>query len=158
MKVNRKVIIVAALVVVVGLLAYDSVSNYLNPYTTVSQVVDGGTQYQGKSLQIMGTVVPGTLSRGNDGVVRFDIAEKTSVLHVAYRGTTVTNLEENKDVVVSGVVSGASMEASQILVKCPSKYEETGSTSHADYLFYAVIAVAVAAVAYFLVANFWKRG
>jgi cytochrome c-type biogenesis protein CcmE len=156
-KINSKYVFVAVLVVAIGFLAYDSVSNYLDPYTTVSQIVDGGTQYQGENLQIMGTVVPGTLSRAGDGVVRFDIGEKTAILHVTYSGTSVQNLGENTDVVVSGVVSSGSVEASQILVKCPSKYEPTGSTSHADYLFYAVIAVAVVAVAYFVAANFWKR-
>ena len=157
MQIKSKHIIVVILVFAVGFLAYDSASNYINPYLTVSQLKDGS--YQGKVVQVLGTVVNGTLIRGIDGVVRFDITDGKQAVGVVYTGTAVQNLEENKEVAVQGVLKSATMEASQILVKCPSKYEEETSTTsnHTDYLFIAAIVVALVAAGFFIYIFFIKK-
>ena len=147
------------LILAVGFLAYDSLSNYINPYITVSQAVDNQNYYKGKVVQILGTVVNGTLTRSTEGITTFDITDGKQALPVLYRGTTVQNLNEGKEVAVQGTLSSNSIEASQILVKCPSKYEEGSSNTadHYDWLFVAAIAIALVAAGFFVYSFFWKR-
>jgi cytochrome c-type biogenesis protein CcmE len=147
------------LVVAIGFLAYDSASNYINPYLTVSQLVGDNTHYQGRVVQVLGTIVNGTLVRGIDGVLAFDITDGYQAVSVVYRGGAVQNLEENKEVAVQGILKTGTLEANQILVKCPSKYEEdTGATSsHSDWLFIAAIAIAVVAAGFFIYIFFIKK-
>ena len=147
-----KIILIVVLVAVVGVLVYDSTSNYINPYLTVSQVKNGQNSYQGKVVQVLGIVSNGTLVRGTDGVIQFDLSDGQAVLNVVYRGSTVQNLNENREVAVQGIISNQGLEANQILVKCPSKYEEgTGTAeSHSDWLFYAMIIIAIVAASFFV--------
>jgi cytochrome c-type biogenesis protein CcmE len=110
-------------------------------------------------VQILGIVVNGTLSRSNDGVTSFDISDGKQALPVLYRGTSVQNLNEGKEVAVQGTLSSNIIEASQILVKCPSKYEESSGniTNHYDWLFIGAIALALIAASFFVYSFFWKR-
>ena len=48
-------------------LAFDSVSNYINPYLSVTQVVLNFERYSGKNLQVMGIVESGSFIRGDGG-------------------------------------------------------------------------------------------
>jgi cytochrome c-type biogenesis protein CcmE len=159
MKITSKHIVIVVLILAVGFLVYDSVSNYINPYVTVSQVISNKNYYQGKVVQILGIVVNGTLSRGSDGITKFDISDGTQVLPVVYKGIAVQNLSEGKEVAVQGVLSSNIIEASQILVKCPSKYEENPgtTTNHYDWLFIAAIVIALGAASFFVYSFFWKR-
>ncbi len=156
-KIKSKYVIAVILIVAAAFLAYDSVSNYLNPYTTVSEITTNRDKYLGKVVQVLGTVAPGTLLRQTNGTTKFDISDGKSVLSIVYQGTAVQNLEEEKEVAVQGKVSILGLNANQILVKCPSKYEESETTSHSDYLFYAVILVALAAGGFFIYTSFLKR-
>jgi cytochrome c-type biogenesis protein CcmE len=156
-QIKTKHIVVVILVLTAGFLAYDSISNYLNPYTTVSQITIDKEKYQGKVVQVLGIVVPGTLSRDTDGTTKFVISDGASNLSIVYKGTVVQNLNEDKEVAVQGTVSSLGLNASQILVKCPSKYEESETVSHSDYLFYAVIIVALIAGGFFIYTSFLKR-
>ena len=49
-------------------------------------------------------------------------------------------------------------EARQILVKCPSKYEEEEPPQQNNHVFLVGVGVALVAVAYLGVTMFWKRG
>ncbi len=159
MQIKPKHIAIVILVVAAIFLAYDSASNYLNPYLTVSQLNDGGSYYEGRVVQVLGTVVNGTLFRGSDGIVRFDITDGKQAISIVYTGSAVQNLEENKEVAVQGALKADKFDASQILVKCPSKYEEENGTtsSHSDWLFIAAIVVAVAAAGFFIYIFFIKK-
>ena len=159
MKISSKHVIIAVLILAAGFLAYDSISNYINPYITVSQAINNKNYYQGKVVQILGMVVNGTLSRGNDGITKFELSDGKQALPVLYRGTSVQNLNEGKEVAVQGILSSNIIEANQILVKCPSKYEENSGTTtdHYDWLFIAAVAIAAVAASFFLYSFLWKR-
>ena len=159
MNITSKHVVIVVLILVVGLLVYDSVSNYINPYVTVSQVISNKNYYQGKVVQIHGIVVNGTLSRGTDGITKFDISDGIQVLPVIYKGIVVQNLSEGKEVVVQGILSSNIIEANQILVKCPSKYEDSPdtTTNQYDWLFIAALVIALGAASFFVYSFFWKR-
>jgi cytochrome c-type biogenesis protein CcmE len=159
MKISGKHIVAGILLIFSAFLAYDSLSNYINPYLSVTNVVRNIDQYKGKSLQVMGVVQAGTFDRGNDGTIRFALDDGTEAIDVVYTGALPQNFDEGKDVVVVGSLDGdEAVDARQILVKCPSKYEGEDAPQQNNHVFLAALGVALVAVAYLAVTMFWKRG
>jgi cytochrome c-type biogenesis protein CcmE len=159
MKISGKYLVAGILIIFSAFLAYDSLSNYVNPYLSVTNVVRNIDQYQGKSLQVMGVVQTGTFDRGNDGTIRFAINDGTEAIDVVYTGALPQNFDEGKDVVIVGSLNGdETVEARQILVKCPSKYEGEEAPQQNNHFFLAALGLALVAVAYLGVTMFWKRG
>ena len=82
MKISRKYLVAGILIIFSAFLAYDSLSNYINPYLSVTKIVRNIAHYHGKDLQVMGVVQPGTFDRGNDGTIRFVINDGTEAIDV----------------------------------------------------------------------------
>lgn len=101
-------------------------------FYTVDQAVAQGTDLPGQRIRVKGTVEPGSII-GNDGELErvFRIAEGGKSLKVTYSRAMPDTFDENMEVVVEGIV-GADMvvEAHEVLVKCPSRYEGNPPTAH----------------------------
>ena len=158
MKIQNKHIIIIILLVVSAGLAYDSVSNYVNPYIPVSDIAANQAQYEGKSLQIIGAVEPGSLIRTNDGSISFTLIDDGGSIKVTYRGVPPQNLEdEGNQVVVLGTLGDeGEIESTQLLVKCPSKYEGEDQQGY-SHVFLAAIGVALLGVGYLVITMFYKK-
>ncbi|MBU2634715.1 MAG: cytochrome c maturation protein CcmE [Nanoarchaeota archaeon] len=157
MRIQSKYIVVIILLALSAGLAYDSLSNYVNPYISVADVVSKSSQYRGTSLQVMGEVEANSLQRSDDGSIGFTLTDGSASIGVSYRGVPPQNLEQGNDIVVVGSLTEAGLiEASQIMVKCPSKYEgeDQQETSH---VFLAAIAVAALGVGYLVFTVVWKK-
>lgn len=152
---NKHIIVIILLALSVGL-AYDSVSNYVNPYVSVSDVLANAEQYQGKSMQMIGEIIPESLQRSDEGSIGFLLTDGESEIEVHYTGAP-QNLEQGNEVVIIGSLSDTGViEASTLLVKCPSKYEgeDQQGTSH---VFLAGMAVAALGVGYLVFTMLWKK-
>ena len=159
MKIQGKHMVAGVLLLFSAGLAFDSVSNYINPYLSVTQVALNLNRYSGKSIQVMGIVEPGSFIRGDGGTILFTLTDGQESLPVQFTGATPQNLDEGKDVVAVGSLTGeASLEAEQLLVKCPSKYEGENLPQQNNPVFLAATALAVLAFAYLAVTMLWKRG
>ena len=53
--------------------------------------------------------------------------EKGEEFEVIYHGVKPANLEQAEEIVVIGRFEGATFNADQLLVKCPSKYQAEGA-------------------------------
>lgn len=110
--------------------AYNALMTYVDPYYTVSQVVDNPGPYLNRQIQVMGTVVNGSAEQGSDGSLSFSLTDEESTINVVYRGDPVTSFAEGQQSVAVGkLVSPQTFQAFQILVKCPSKYDSQEQTS-----------------------------
>jgi len=159
MKIQGKHMVAGVLLLLSAGLAFDSVSNYINPYLSVTQVALNLERYSGKSIQVMGIVELGSFIRGDGGTIQFTITDGQESLPVQFTGATPQNFDEGKDVVAVGSLTGeASLEAAQLLVKCPSKYEGENPPQQNNHVFLTAVALAVLAVVYLAVTTFWKRG
>jgi cytochrome c-type biogenesis protein CcmE len=159
MKIQGKHMVAGVLLILSAGLAFDSVSNYINPYLSVTQVVLNFERYSGKNLQVMGIVESGSFIRGDGGTIQFTLTDGQESLPVQFTGTTPQNFDEGKDVVAVGsLTSEASLDAAQILVKCPSKYEGENPPQQNNHVFLAAVALAILTIAYLAVTTFWKRG
>jgi cytochrome c-type biogenesis protein CcmE len=158
LKIKSKYVIVIVLLAVSAGLAYDSISNYMNPYIPVSDISANHAQYAGKSLQVIGEVATGSLIRSDDGSISFTLKDNGGSIKVTYRGVPPQNLEqEGNQVVVLGTLgSNGEIESNQLLVKCPSKYEgeEQQGISH---VFLAAIGVALLGLGYIVVTMFYTK-
>lgn len=129
--VRRRVIILLSAAAVAGALAYTiaiAVGSTASYYVTVSEARSRAEALGGRRLRVQGDVVPGSL--------RWDVATMGLVfrladperpaeqLSVRYRGARPGGLEEGRRVIVEGrLAPGDSVEATTILVQCPSRYE-----------------------------------
>ncbi|MCW3132764.1 MAG: cytochrome c maturation protein CcmE [Methanophagales archaeon] len=111
------------LVALSAIFAYDAFTSYINPYLTVSQVA-GNDRYIGKEVQILDTVATGSLNLREDGSLLFDLTDGQATIAVTYSGIPPQGLKEGQKIVVIGMLTSPShVNATQLLVKCPSKYE-----------------------------------
>lgn len=157
MKIQGKYVLAGILLIVSAGLAFDSVSNFINPYVSVSEIVLNLEKYTGENIQAMGFVKVGSFVRGDGRAINFVLTDGQESINVQYIGATPQNFDEGKDVVAVGFLSEEHLEATKLLVKCPSKYEGTDPPKQTD-LFYAALALAAVAVGYIVVTSFWKRG
>jgi cytochrome c-type biogenesis protein CcmE len=123
MKVRAVHIIVIALIVLSAILAYDSFTSYINPYLTVSQVTESD-KYINKEVQILDTVANGSLNLREDGSLLFDLTDGKATIAVTYSGIQPQGFKEGQKIVAIGKLTSLyHLNATQLLVKCPSKYE-----------------------------------
>lgn len=114
--------VVAALVVVGTVIALnDNKVDYLN---------FAAAQASGRNAQIAGTWVKekGADYDAENNVFRFTMRDRSgTAMPVVYEGAKPNNFEISTELVVTGRLEGGEMRASNILTKCPSKYESNGS-------------------------------
>jgi cytochrome c-type biogenesis protein CcmE len=123
MKIKVVHIIVIVLVALSAIFAYDAFTSYINPYLTVSQVA-GNENYIGKEVQILDTVANGSLNLREDGSLLFDLTDGKATIAVTYSGIQPQGFKAGQKVVAIGKLTSLyHLNATQLLVKCPSKYE-----------------------------------
>ena len=79
----------------------------------------------GKTVRIKGNVIIGSY-QNPEGTQhhRFDIEEKGQVIHVRFDGPLPDVFKEGMPVVAEGVIDAeARLKATEVVAKCPSKYE-----------------------------------
>ncbi len=115
------ILVVAA---AIGFVIYDGLKSETYFYS-VDQALAQGTDLPGQRVRVKGIVEPGSIE-GKDGELgrRFRISENGRSLKVAYSKAMPDTFEENREVVVLGeVADDMTLEAEEVLVKCPSRYE-----------------------------------
>ncbi|MEE8402661.1 MAG: cytochrome c maturation protein CcmE [Candidatus Hydrothermarchaeaceae archaeon] len=124
------------LFIVIGFSALDG---FVNPYKTVSDVVNHPQDYTNRHVQVEGYVVKDSVS-WTPPVLKFAITDGENQLDVRYEGALPgsfpvgeTGSQSKIDVVVIGSMADTGeFTADQILVKCPSKYEQKLNESSAN--------------------------
>jgi cytochrome c-type biogenesis protein CcmE len=125
---NKKQRIIISAVVIVALLAYLGFasfnSNNLSYYLTVSEVVSKGDSE--KAVRVNGTIVKDSTNWSPETqTLSFIISDGKNSINVVYKGNMPSNYQEDIPVVVTGIYQNKVLTASQIVLKCPSKYEST---------------------------------
>jgi cytochrome c-type biogenesis protein CcmE len=130
----------------------------MNPYLTVSQVVQNNAAYLNKEVQVMGIVAKGSTQIKGDGSLLFNLTDGESTIRVIYKGSPPQNFMEGEQTVAIGTLASPQVvKASQVLVKCPSKYESGVSSLIADPLFLTAMLMGSMAIVYFVVSVASKR-
>jgi cytochrome c-type biogenesis protein CcmE len=161
MRIKFTYLVIIALLALSAFLAYDAFNSYINPYLTVSQVLENSEAYLNKEIQIIGTVVNGSTRIGADGTLFFNLSDGEITIKVVFRGEPPQYFREGEKVVVIGkIVSSKTIIGSKMLVKCPTKYEEE-ETSRAslfmDPLFLSSLIIGFVAITYFVISTVLKK-
>ncbi len=117
----------------VGFMLFDGFKSETYFYE-VDKAVAQGKSLVGQEVRIKGIVEPGTVT-GKDGELgrTFRIAEKGKSIQVTYDRALPDTFQEGLEVVATGTVnSDYVLQADEVLVKCPSRYEGNPPTSHPE--------------------------
>ena len=120
----RLVVALAAVVVLAGALVYTSFSAS-SEARSPSQLANASA---GKSYQLTGKVVPGTIQRRGT-VLEFRVRDRdgTASVPVRYTGAVPDPFRENREVIVDVRKRGAVFvgEKDSLVTKCPSKFTKS---------------------------------
>ena len=104
-------------------LLYSTMGESLEYYKKVDEVLVNPAEWQGKALQLHG-YAKGVSRRPDSLVYRFDIESNGKVVRAFYTGVTPDTFKEDSEVVVKGrLAADNTFQATEIIAKCPSKYE-----------------------------------
>ena len=97
-------------------------------YVYVDKVVATPGKYQGRTIQVHGIVVEGSIKKkkGSTGDYRFVIENQGQKLAVHYTDIPPDTFQEGGEVVLTGRLNdgGDLFTSKEMSAKCPSKYEE----------------------------------
>ena len=121
----------AIIVLALGYLIVSSIGGSTAYYLTVQEVKAKGPSE--RTVRVAGTVIGETIEwNAKELMLRFNIADASGSLAVIYNGPRPDMLRDDAEAVVEGrYIEGESFEANNLLLKCPSKYEE-GATATAE--------------------------
>jgi cytochrome c-type biogenesis protein CcmE len=118
----RLIVALGAAVVLASALIYTSFSA-ASPALSPSQLLR--TAQAGRSYQLTGTVVPGSVHR-DGAVLDFSVADRAggSAVPVAYTGTVPDPFREGREIIVTVQRQAGRFvgERDSLITKCPSKY------------------------------------
>jgi cytochrome c-type biogenesis protein CcmE len=121
MKIRPIHVVVFFLISASAILAYGAMISSLNPYLTVSQVT-GNSTYLHQEIQLLATV--SNFSIEDEGTLLINLTDGNSTIMAHYSGVPPQGLKIGEKIVVIGVLIAPNrINTTQLLVKCPSKYE-----------------------------------
>jgi cytochrome c-type biogenesis protein CcmE len=123
----------AIVAIVVGYLIFSGLKGATAPYLTVAQVKAEGIAEQQRLVRVTGTVVGASIQfDAQTPLLTFDVEGEGQTLSVAYSGARPDMLQDGAEISVEGKLGPDGVfKASQLFLKCPSKYE-TSATEQAQ--------------------------
>ncbi len=122
----RKKYLVGAVILVlaVGYLFYLSFSSSVSYYVTVSEFYSKGTELYNTDVRVAGKISDPIDWNAEDVELSFTITEGGKNMEVVYRGARPSGFKAGSSILVEGKYSPEGIfRASQLIMKCPSKYE-----------------------------------
>ena len=112
----------------IGYLALSDPGEGVLEYVYAEKVVATPDEYVGRTIQVHGKVVEGSISKkkGTTGDYRFTIESAGERLDVHFTNIPPDTFQEGGEVVLTGRINEAGdlFESDEMSAKCPSKYEE----------------------------------
>ncbi len=112
--------------VVIGVLIIVSFSGSTSDYVTIAQARAQGMD-QNRNIRVAGAIVPDSVEWSTrDLHLTFQIEDETGTMTISYHGPQPDMLVDAVEAVVIGKYDPQQdvFEAEELLMKCPSKYEE----------------------------------
>lgn len=113
------------LVLAVAALVSVSLGSAVNYYLTVSELLDGGSEFHDTDVRVGGKIASDTIEWNADDLeLKFTITENGRNLAVVYEGARPSGFQEGSSILVEGRYSSDMVfQAKVLIMKCPSKYE-----------------------------------
>jgi len=113
------------LILVVGYLFYLSLGSSVSYYVTVSEFFDRSTELSNTSVRVAGKIADSPIDWDAGNLeLRFTITEGGDNMTVIYQGAKPSGFKAGSSILAEGKYhSDGVFRASQLIMKCPSKYE-----------------------------------
>jgi|SRR5687767_8410636 len=108
-----------------GILLYTTLGESMQYYKYVDEVMAQPQAWQGKTLQVHGNVVRGSIGRKRESLdYQFQLQRNGQTLTAYYTGIVPDTFKDESEVVLTGQLTPTGFMATEMTAKCPSKYEE----------------------------------
>jgi len=99
-------------------------------FLTVDELHDKGAAIQGRNVRVSGKVLGDSIDfNSRDLILRFEIVgENGETLPVVFNGPKPDQMRHDAEAIIQGKYDGKEFTAQELLLKCPSRYEESGFT------------------------------
>ncbi len=113
------------LVLAVAALVSVTLGSSVNYYLTVSELLDGGSEFHDTDVRVGGKVAIDTIEwNAADLELKFTITENGRNLAVVYQGARPSGFQAGSSILAEGRYrSDMVFQAKALIMKCPSKYE-----------------------------------
>ena len=138
-KMKKRMIVVGGIIVIaiILLLAFVGAGNNAK-VVSVAEAADGS--YEGAKVQVTGTVVDNSYSVDGDGVLTFSIQDKddpSATMAISYDKGVSATFGNGIEAICTGRMQGSELVCTELVTKCPSKYENaTEALSISELLSY----------------------
>jgi len=125
-KKQHRIITGVAIIAVIFLIAFTSMSQFISPYRYVYEV-KGNSKYMKEDVYVAGLIVQGTFKQvsSNPRTYEFMLTDGKESMKVLYRGDLPAAFDTSQGCVVYGhFTEDGTFQAVKLLAKCPSKYRE----------------------------------
>lgn len=124
-------IVGTAILGAIAFLMFNGINSAMIYYYTVPEVYAKGLDLSDRGIRVAGYVLPGSIKKDSSkSRVEFVVFEKDTdnQLPVVYEGLVPDTFKDHAEVVVTGKFSPSEnvFHASEVLAKCPSKYQRQG--------------------------------
>jgi cytochrome c-type biogenesis protein CcmE len=118
-------------VLVIGCLIFTSIQGSTAPYLTVTELRSKGPSVYERSVRVAGVIQGKSIDwNAQDLILKFEIADKGGSLPVIYKGLRPDMFQDGAQAVVEGrYTAEGTFEAHNLVLKCPSKYEEAATAT-----------------------------
>jgi cytochrome c-type biogenesis protein CcmE len=99
-------------------------------FLTVEELHDKGSAIYDRNVRVSGKVVGDSVDfNSRDLILRFEIVgESGEALPIVFNGPKPDQMRHEAEAIVEGKYDGNDFTAQELLLKCPSRYEESGFT------------------------------
>lgn len=135
---NKKLKFIIGGVLIVAAIIYLAISSIQSTgayYMTVAEVNDGATDLVGKKVRISGAVMQESEDWDAPNLMlKFSLQDETGEeMTVSFHGSRPSNFGRATEAIVEGSLdSNGVFRADNLLLKCPSRYEEAPEVTHFD--------------------------
>jgi len=122
---NKKLLIGGLIILmVVSYLFWSGMKDSSVYFLTVEEFFNRIDQMEGKGTRVNGDIVPGSIKWDAQNILlTFQLTDGKNVMNVRHNGVAPDTFSEGLAVVVEGKYENGTFNATQIMTKCPSKYE-----------------------------------
>ena len=119
---NKKVIVGILIIIVCLVVGYSALSD-ARYYRTVEEVADDPVYYSSHEVNLIGDIVNGTFEQVSMQEYLFQITDNNATLDVVYYNVLPRTFNKEGTIVVIGKMNQTRFEATEMQVKCPTKYD-----------------------------------
>jgi len=119
--------VIALAIVYLIFTATQSTASY---FLTVEELHEKGSAIYDRNVRVSGKVVGDSVDfNSRDLLLRFQITgESGETLPVSFNGPKPDQMRHDAEAIIQGKYDGNEFTAQELLLKCPSRYEESGFT------------------------------